>query len=142
MSSALESRGVLTANQFKETKLQRALTVDDVLATRAEYDHEISVRAIGPAIAIVLKREAPVRMEMLCSTESELGALKEECRSNPRWRALLDVYIGLKTAEEGSEESPLWRRENEHSIRLKVGQLITTDRVSGSSDLNEGENAA
>jgi hypothetical protein len=57
--------------------------LDDVLETQAEFDHEMPVRTIAPAIVLVLEREAPMRMETLASTEGEMAALQEECSSNP-----------------------------------------------------------
>jgi hypothetical protein len=110
--------------------LKTTLTVEHVLAARAEYDHELSIRAIGPAIAIVLEREGPLRMETLSSTEAEFDALKEECRSNPRWQELLDVYFGLKADEEGIADSALWQREGDHVRRLNSGSEVNTPRIA------------
>jgi hypothetical protein len=107
-------------------------TVKDVLETRAEYDHELPVRSIGPALVLVLEREAPLRMETLASTDNEFDALREECYSNPRWKALLDLYFEIRTDEEGIEHSDLWRREDDHADRLEAGLKISSVRVAES----------
>jgi hypothetical protein len=106
------------------------LTVKDVLETRAEYDHELPVRSIGPALVLVLEREAPLRMETLASTDNEFDVLREECYSNPRWKALLDLYFEIRTDEEGVEHSDLWRREDDHADRLEAGQKLSSVRVT------------
>jgi hypothetical protein len=104
--------------------LSKTLTVQDVLAAPAEYDHSYEIRSIGPAVVLVLEREGPMRMEALYSTEGELLALEDEIRSNPRWSELLGVYFESK--EDEDEElvrgSELWAREEAHTEGLSVGQ--------------------
>src|SRR5437867_3049128 len=102
------------------------LTPQDVLSAPAEFDHELEVRSVAPAIVIVLEREAPLRLELLASTEAEHAALREECRSNPRWAAMLDSFFASK-ADEADED---FRLEDRHVKRLDSGQRLSTLRVS------------
>lgn len=111
-----------------------ALTVEDVVSASAEYDHVHEVRAVGPALVLVLEREAPMRLETLSSTESEFNALREECSSNRRWQALLDVYFAVKADEEGIGHTDLWLREEDHASRLQAGQRLSTLRVTEEID--------
>lgn len=106
------------------------LTVSDILGTPAEYDHELSVRAIGPAVVLILEREAPMRLESLASTESEFDALREWCSESPRIRRLLELYFLLKQDEEGIAHTDLWAHEDEHTGRLQRAQRIETSRVA------------
>jgi hypothetical protein len=59
-------------------------TVANVLSARAEFDHECIVRSIGPAIVLVLERDAPMRMEAVASTEQEVNVLLDEIANNER----------------------------------------------------------
>ncbi|SRR6266496_1931553 len=98
------------------------LTVKEILTAPVEYDHELSVRSIGPALVLVLEKEAPFRLEVLASTEAEHDALREEIRSNEVWGELLDVYF--ETADERRF------REDEHAVRLDNGRRISNLRVT------------
>jgi hypothetical protein len=101
------------------------VTVENVLAASCEFDHELPVRSIGPALCLVLERDAPLRMETLASTEAEFRALEESCRNDLRWKALLDTYFALKDEEEG--QLP---REDAHAERLQAGQRLSSVRVT------------
>jgi hypothetical protein len=106
--------------------MESSLTVDEVLTEPAGFDHEVTVKAVGPAVVLVLEREAPLRMELLASTDAEHQALREEARSNPRWGVILEGWIGSK-----DEENDLGcRREDDHVDRLERGARITDYRVT------------
>jgi len=100
--------------------MTKMLTVEDVLSTRAEFDHVVEVRSIAPALILVLERDAPMRMAMLSSTESEFLALQEEVASSAEWAGVLNAFF------EGCDEL----REHEHADRLSNGQRISTLRVT------------
>jgi hypothetical protein len=108
------------------------LTVKDVLRASAEYDHVLEVRAIGPAIVLVLERDAPLRMELMTSTESEYAALLEEVQANEKWGAILQLWDAIRAEEEGASEADFWRREDNHAARLRSGRRVTETRVAGS----------
>jgi len=91
------------------------LTVADVLSTPCEYQ-TLEVRTIGPALVLVVERDAPLRMETLHSSQREFEALKESVENDPRFRALLDVYFS---------DASLERREQAHHDRLLAGRLLT-----------------
>ena len=78
-------------------RMSEVVTVADVLAAPAAFDHEHVVRSIGPAVVLVLEKEAPARMEMLASTASEFAALREWTASHPRVRDVLDVLVAGAT---------------------------------------------
>ena len=65
-------------------KMKSELTVERILHTRARCGHELRVRSVGPAILLVIERDAPLRMEMLTNTCSEDTALREWLTSSPR----------------------------------------------------------
>lgn len=106
------------------------LSVSDVLNAPAEYDHELIVRAIGPAAVLILEREAPMRLECMASTEAEFEALREWC-ATPRVQHLLSVYFAMKEEEERIDHSDLWALEDDHAERLGRGRRIETVRVAG-----------
>jgi hypothetical protein len=87
------------------------LTVADVLEAPAEYQ-SVEVRTIGPALVLVMERDAPLRLGTLASTEREFEALRESVANDPRFRALLDVYFA---------NEDLTRREVAHDDRLAAG---------------------
>jgi hypothetical protein len=101
------------------------LTVTEILKTKAGYDHVADVRSIAPAVVLVLEKDAPLRMELLASTEAEHQALREECRSNPRWAEILDAWFVSKADEDDFD----FRREDEHAERLRGGEKLVTPRV-------------
>jgi hypothetical protein len=102
-----------------------SLTPEDVLSTPAEFDHSTEIRSMAPAIVLVLEREAPIRLELLASTEAEHAALREECRSNPRWAEVLDGYFAAKD----DEDDFAFQREDRHAQRLDAGTPLSTLRV-------------
>jgi hypothetical protein len=102
------------------------LTVSDILNTKAGFDHVVEVRSIAPALTLVLEKDAPFRMELLASTESEHQALRDECRSNHRWREILEAWFACKDNEDDMD----FRREDKHAGRLAAGERISTVRVT------------
>lgn len=106
------------------------LTVDDVLSAPAEYDHSTEIRSVGPAVLLVLEREAPLRLETLASTEAEFAALREWISSNDRARLILGAFFEAKDDETGGSLAP--RRDDEHAARLRRARRIGSARVGGS----------
>lgn len=106
------------------------MNVDGVLTATAEYDHVHEVRSIGPAIVLVLEREAPLRLDLVYSTQSEFGALKDSARNDPRWVELLDMFFALRAEEEGVKHVGLSAREAAHTDRLASGERMTNLRVT------------
>lgn len=104
-----------------ETQDVTDFTVSDVLSARAEFDHECIVRSIGPAIVLVLERDAPMRMEAVASTEQEVNVLLDEVANNERWRELIDVF------DELADVGP-W--VDEYAERLRRGKRISSFRVT------------
>jgi hypothetical protein len=102
------------------------VTVEDVLSAAAEFDHVVEVRSIGPAVVLVLEKDAPLRMNLLASTESERQALRDECRSNPMWGEILDTWFACKSDEDDFD----FGREDEHADRLDNGRRLDTLRVT------------
>jgi hypothetical protein len=107
-----------------------ALTVTDILNSRAEFDHSLEVRSTAPALVLILERDAPLRMELLASTEAEHKALQEECGSNPRWHTILEAWYVAKDDEFDIGA----RREDDHAERLDAGQRLSTLRVTDERD--------
>jgi hypothetical protein len=101
------------------------VTVEDVLSAPAEFDHVLEVRSIGPAVVLVLEKDAPLRMDLLASTESERQALRDECRSNPMWGEILGTWFACK-----SDDDFDFHREDEHVNRLDNGRRLETLRVT------------
>jgi hypothetical protein len=110
--------------------MTNTLKVQDVLSAPAEFAHARQVRAIAPAIVLVLELEAPLRAEFIASSESEFAALVAEIGCNPSWRELLNVYFSAKATEEGTQDPSLWEREDAHHDRLRAGRSLSTLRVS------------
>lgn len=108
------------------------MNVNDVLSAKAEYDHVHEVRSIGPAIVLVLERDAPLRLALVYSTEGEFEALKDSARNEPRWVELLDLFFALRADEEGIEHADLWAREAAHTDRLASGERLMNPRVTDS----------
>jgi hypothetical protein len=108
------------------------LTVKDVLRAPAEYDHALEVRAIGPAIVLVLEKDAPLRMEIMSSTEAEFNALVDELQANEKWGEILQLWDAIRAEEEGVCEADFWRREDRHVARLRSGRRVTETRVAES----------
>jgi hypothetical protein len=102
------------------------LTPQDILDTPAEFANQLEVRSAAPALVLILEREAPLRLEVLSSTDAEFEALQEECRSNPRWRAILDGWYAAKDDEDDIGT----RRESRHAERLDAGRPLANLRVS------------
>jgi len=48
--------------------------------------------------------------------------------ASPRWQALLDLYFEIRADEEGHPD--LWRREDDHTDRLKAGQRLSALRIT------------
>jgi hypothetical protein len=96
-----------------------ALTVDDVLDARCVYTHTHEVRSIAPAIVLVIEHGAPMRLEIMYSTESELNALTAGI--SPAARKVMESYFEAKEEEEGIEHTDLWLREEAHAERLAAG---------------------
>lgn len=67
------------------------MTADDVLAARADT-REMRIRTIGPALVIVIEQEAPTRLQLLASSESEMQALGAWMRLDEHASGLLDAY--------------------------------------------------
>src|SRR6266508_1080864 len=101
---------------------EEALTVNRILDTQAQFDHSLEVRAVAPALVLILEREAPLRMEALSSTRSEFEALREEIATNPRWREILGSWYLAKDDEDDLGIC----REDEHAERLDAGQKLST----------------
>jgi hypothetical protein len=100
------------------------MTVQDLLSTPAEFDHELTVKSIGPAFVLVLEQEAPIRLETMATTDSEFAVLCAWAHGNSKARDLLDVYF------EGGHCFELAARESKHADRLSIGRPLTTLRVS------------
>jgi hypothetical protein len=96
-------------------------TVEDVLSARAEFDHEHTVRSIGPALILILERDGPMRLEAAASTRQEIDALLDEVANNARWEELLDIFDQVADVGPYVEE---WAE------RLKSGKKIISHRVS------------
>jgi hypothetical protein len=105
--------------------VDEVVTVDEIMSTPAEYDHALEVRSVGPAIVLILERDAPLRMEALASTEAEEDALRETARNDARWWHILDAWFAAR-----ADEGDTWfRREIRHGERLSSGQRLSTLRV-------------
>jgi hypothetical protein len=102
--------------------LDKPLTPADVLAARAYCSHSHEVRAIGPAVVIVVELDAPLRLETLASTESEFGALREWCRSNPIANHVLTAFYEARDAQNDGFSD----REDVHTERLRRGETLAT----------------
>lgn len=111
-------------------KMEQPLTVQRVLDAPAECDHEITVRAVGPAVVIVIERDAPLRWEMLTSTSGEQDALREWLVSNPRAAHVWAAFLEAKEHEEGTSDPSRWRLEDAHAARLADAHPISTVRVT------------
>lgn len=111
-------------------RLPGQLTVSDILSASAEYDHEHTVRSIGPAIVLVLERDAPMRLETISSTESEFQALLDEVANNERWGELLALFDQLHAEEETVPNADLWTRVDAYTERLMRGKRISSCRVA------------
>lgn len=92
------------------------LTVEEILHAPAEFDHEVVIRSIGPALVFVLEAEAPERMEVLASTDSEIQALNCHLRDNARHTAMIDAYY-----EGRDEDDSSFASEDAHVERLRQG---------------------
>jgi hypothetical protein len=101
----------------------QTLTTADVLGTPAEYANELHVRTIGPAIVLVLERDAPIRMEVIAGTHGEMLALQEWVHRDEQAAGMLDSYFA-------QSESELFSREDRHTERLAQGRSLSTLRVS------------
>lgn len=97
------------------------LVVRDILGAQAEADHELTIRTIAPAFVLVFELEAPPRMELIASTESEHAALREWAARDPRAHHVLMSYYDVEPEE---------RRGNLHAQRLQKAQPLSTLRVS------------
>lgn len=106
------------------------LTAERLLATPAAFDHELRVRSIGPAIVIVLERDAPLRFEVLTSTEGENGALREYVEGSPRAAHVWAAFRSAKEHEEGVQDPGDWSLADEHEKRLAAASPIASDRVT------------
>ncbi|HET8893017.1 MAG TPA: hypothetical protein VFM96_02830 [Gaiellaceae bacterium] len=98
------------------------MNVDDVISARAEFDHALEIRAIGPALVIVLELQAPPRIHALASTRGEGDVLRAEVESNPSWGHILADYFSAEERLDGS---------NEHLARLAAGDRLRGLRVAG-----------
>jgi hypothetical protein len=105
------------------------LTVAEILDTPAGYDHAVEVRSIGPAVALVIEVEGPMRMEYLHSTEAEFRSLVAYLRDNPHARRVMDAFLEAKAEQEGTDDVLCWAREDEHIERLTNGQRLTNTRA-------------
>lgn len=106
------------------------MTVADVLSAPAEFDHEYTVRSVGPCAILVLELEAPMRAEYVASTDSEFDALVAWAREHDLTRHVLDAFYAAKSIEEGTEAPLGWSRESAHARRLSSGQRIATTRAA------------
>jgi hypothetical protein len=97
-----------------------ALTVEQILRSPAEFDHEITVRSIGPAIVAVLEAEAPLRFEVLASTEQEACALRAWLETNTYASHVWAAYLEAQAAQQ--DQSVEFSREDVHASRLERAQ--------------------
>jgi hypothetical protein len=102
--------------------LDKPLTPADVLAARAYCAHFHEVRAIGPAVVIVVELDGPLRLETLASTDSEFRALQEWCRSNPNANHVLTAFYEARDAQNNGFSD----RECVHEERLRQGGTLAT----------------
>ena len=119
----------LYRNEEERLAKTEGLTVEQALAVRAEFAHELVVRAVGPAVILVLELGAPLRMEHIASTDSEFDALLEHTRCSPAAGHVLQAFAEAKEVEEGSSDAGLWRREQAHHERLENAQPLSSLRV-------------
>lgn len=131
-SSSAEQQLLRAQTLYREAAERSAvdgLTPADVIQAPAEFDHELVVRAVGPAIVVIIEREAPVRHEVLAATQGEAFALREWVESTREaghvWAAVLDVIFADDTL------APDLSRVNAHSARLDAASRIQTLRVGG-----------
>ena len=110
--------------------MEQPLTVRRVLDAPAECDHEITVRAVGPAVVIVIERDAPLRWEMLSSTSGEHNALREWLVNSAKAAHVWAAFLEAKEHEEGTSDPGRWRLEDAHAARLAAAQPISSVRVT------------
>ena len=96
------------------------VTPAHVLEASAEYDpdHELTVRSIGPAVVIVVERDAPIRHEVLAATRGEMLALRDWLESNPTAAYTWASYLEAIWSDDSLEQPDL-SRANEHAARLE-----------------------
>jgi hypothetical protein len=96
------------------------LVVRDIINSPAEADHELTVRTIAPAFALIFEIEAPPRIELLASTDSEHATLREWAARDPRAHHVISSYFDVEADE---------RRGQRHVARLDKARPLTL-RVS------------
>jgi hypothetical protein len=109
--------------------LDKPLTPADVLAARAYCAHSHEVRAIGPAVVIVVELDGPLRLETLASTDSEFRALQEWCRSNPIANHVLTAFYEARDVQSDGFSD----RECVHEERLRQGATLAAYAEATSS---------
>ena len=90
--------------------MKSELTVERILYTRARCGHELRVRSVGPAILLVIERDAPLRMEMLSNTFSEDNALREWLTSSPGLASVGNAFTPFFSQPHASDPSSVFFR--------------------------------
>jgi len=108
--------------------LDDKLTVDQILNTPAEFDHSFEVRSIGPSIIITIENEAPLRFDVLASTDQEAVALRAWLEQNDYASYVWQSFLEAQSAQQ--DRSDEFTREDVHADRLDRGQKISTLRVA------------
>lgn len=106
--------------------MSETLTVDDVLSARAGFEYATEIRSIGPALVIVIEKEAPIRFQRLADTVGDRLALEDWIRDNEPAHEITFAFAKAKALEEvsgGGADRATRRREAlardmEHEQRL------------------------
>jgi hypothetical protein len=95
------------------------ITVGDILEAPVVYTHTIAANVAAPAVALVIEKDAPLRLLVSGSmTKQEDAALWDYVRETPRARHLFEAYLTAKGDEEDSWDRDALLRAEQHHERM------------------------